>query len=99
MGKTTFTYHMGYALEQKGKKILFVDADPQCNLSTHLCDEDVINYEWGENGNSIYKAVEPIVSGSGDVKFVDPYRIPNRNIWILIGDLLLSDFENELTNA
>ncbi len=99
VGKTTFTYHMGYALEQKGKKILFVDADPQCNLSTHLCDEDVINYEWGENGNSIYKAVEPIVSGSGDVKFVDPYRIPNRNIWILIGDLLLSDFENELTNA
>lgn len=35
VGKTTFTYHIGFALEQAGKKILFVDADPQCNLSSH----------------------------------------------------------------
>lgn len=99
VGKTTFTYHIGYALERIGKKILFVDADPQCNLSTHLCDDEVINLEWGEKGNSIYKAVEPIVAGSGDVKFVQPHKIPNRNIWVLIGDLLLSDFETELTNG
>lgn len=39
VGKTTFTYHIGFALEQAGKKILFVDADPQCNLSSHLCDD------------------------------------------------------------
>lgn len=99
VGKTTFTYHIGFALERLGKKILFVDADPQCNLSTHLCDDEVISKEWGINGNSIYKAVEPIVSGSGDVEFVEPYRIEGRNIWIFIGDLLLSDFEMELTNA
>lgn len=34
VGKTTFTYHIGYALEKIGKKVLFVDADPQCNLTT-----------------------------------------------------------------
>jgi chromosome partitioning protein len=33
VGKTTFTYHLGYALETLGKKILFVDLDPQCNLT------------------------------------------------------------------
>lgn len=42
VGKTTFTYHIGFALEQAGKKILFVDADPQCNLSSHLCDEQLL---------------------------------------------------------
>lgn len=99
VGKTTFTYHIGFALEQIGKKLLFVDADPQCNLSTHLCDDAIISKEWGTNGNSIYKAVEPIVSGSGDISFVEPYKLKDRNIWIFVGDLLLSDFEMELTNA
>ena len=99
VGKTTFTYHLGFALERMGKKVLFVDADPQCNLSSHLCDDAIISQEWGTNGNSIYKAVEPIVLGSGDIKPVRPYKIENRNIWIFVGDLLLSDFETELTNA
>ena len=99
VGKTTFTYHLGFALEQAGKRVLFVDADPQSNLSSHLCDDEIIRKEWGKNGNSIYKAVEPIVSGSGDISYVEPYRLPNRNIWVFVGDLLLSDFEMELTNA
>ena len=99
VGKTTFTYHLGFALERMGKKVLFVDADPQCNLSSHLCDDAIISQEWGTNGNSIYKAVEPIVLGSEDIKPVKPYKIENRNIWIFVGDLLLSDFETELTNA
>lgn len=99
VGKTTFTYHLGFALERRGKKILFVDTDPQCNLSSHICDDEVITNAWKENGNSIYRAVEPIVVGSGDVKITEPYKIPNRNMWIYMGDLLLSDFEQELTNA
>ena len=28
VGKTTFTYHLGFALERMGKKVLFVDAQP-----------------------------------------------------------------------
>lgn len=99
VGKTTFAYHIGFALEQMEKRVLFVDADPQCNLSSHLCDDEIISKEWGINGNSIYKAVEPIVLGSGDINFVEPYRVPGRNIWVFVGDLLLSDFEMELTSA
>ncbi len=99
VGKTTFTYHLGFALERQGKKILFVDVDPQCNLSAHLCEEDVINSAWDKDGQSIYKAVEPIVKGSGDMNTITPYKIPDRNIWIFIGDLLLSDFESELSSA
>lgn len=99
VGKTTFTYHLGYILEKLGKRILFVDLDPQCNLTAHICDEDTINESWGENGNSIYKVISPIISGSGDFTTVDPYKVPDRNIWVFQGDLLLSDFEGELSNA
>lgn len=99
VGKTTFTFHLGYALEQQGKRILFVDLDPQCNLTAHICDEDTIDHAWGESGNSIYKAVAPIITGAGDVQMVEPYKVPNRNIWVFVGDLLLSDFEGELSSA
>jgi cellulose biosynthesis protein BcsQ len=99
VGKTTFTYHLGYALETLGKRILFVDLDPQCNLTAHICDEDTINESWEPDGNSLYKVVSPIVSGAGDYQTVEPYKVPNRNIWIFMGDLLLSDFDGELSNA
>lgn len=99
VGKTTFTYHLGYALETLGKRVLFVDLDPQCNLTAHLCDDDTINEAWGANGNSLYKAVAPIVTGAGDMQTVIPHKITNRNIWVFIGDLLLSDFDGELSNA
>ncbi|WP_294239603.1 ParA family protein [uncultured Chryseobacterium sp.] len=99
VGKTTFTYHLGYALEKLGKRILFVDLDPQCNLTAHLCDEDTINDAWSTDGNSIYKAIAPIVTGAGDMQTINPYKVPNRNIWAFIGDLLLSDFDGELSNA
>ena len=36
VGKTTFVYHLAYALEAMGKKVLLVDGDPQCSLSIHF---------------------------------------------------------------
>lgn len=99
VGKTTFTFHLGYALERIGKKVLFADLDPQCNLTAHICSDETIDNAWSDHGNSLYQAIAPIVTGAGDVKIVEPYRVPNRNIWVFIGDLLLSDFEGELSNA
>lgn len=99
VGKTTFTFHLGYALESIGKRVVFADLDPQCNLTAHICSEEIIDSAWNKEGNSLYKAIEPIVTGAGDVKVIQPYNVPGRNIWIFIGDLLLSDFEGELSNA
>ncbi|MFU6988917.1 ParA family protein [Pseudomonas paraeruginosa] len=34
VSKTTTTYHLAHALvESQGKKVLVVDADPQCNIT------------------------------------------------------------------
>jgi cellulose biosynthesis protein BcsQ len=99
VGKTTLAIHIGYMLEKLGKKILFVDLDPQCNLTAHIVDEEIIDHAWSADGKSIYKSLEPIVSGSGDVLLFDPLKLDDRNIWLYPGDLMLSDYEGLLAEA
>lgn len=62
VGKTTFTFHLGYALERIGKKVLFADLDPQCNLTAHICSDETIDNAWSDHGNSLYQAIAPIVT-------------------------------------
>lgn len=39
VSKTTTTYHVGWKLTEYGKKVLLVDGDPQCNLTSLLLGE------------------------------------------------------------
>lgn len=48
VGKSTLGYHLGHALSEMGKKVLFVDLDPQCNLTICGLDEDVLHNIWKE---------------------------------------------------
>lgn len=44
VGKTTLTYHLGFALAALGKKVLMVDLDPQCNLTIlTMKDRDIFS--------------------------------------------------------
>src|SRR5712692_7149745 len=40
VSKTTSSYHLGWMLAEKGKRILLVDADSQCNLTNICLGED-----------------------------------------------------------
>lgn len=48
VGKSTLSYHLGCALGEMGKKVLFVDLDPQCNLTINAMFEDEIERIWDE---------------------------------------------------
>lgn len=48
VGKSTLGYHLGYALNEMGHKTLFIDLDPQCNLTICSIEEETLHKIWEE---------------------------------------------------
>lgn len=101
VGKTTLTVNIAFALSSLGKSVLLVDSDPQCNLTSYLLADDVVddllNHSTSKKGQTIWSAVQPVIDGASDVSLVDRLRI--ENISLLPGDIRLSEFEEFLGDA
>jgi cellulose biosynthesis protein BcsQ len=100
VGKTTLTFNIAASLADFGHRVLLVDADPQCNLSAYLIDAAVLddlldNSDDARKGATLWSAVKPVVDGEGGVKFVEPVEI-RENLFLIPGDIRLSDFESKL---
>lgn len=99
VGKTTLTFNIASAFGSLGHKVLLVDSDPQSNLTSFFVEDAVVDELIDESdsptGNTIWSALKPIVEASGDVKEIEPYEMKN-NIFLLPGDIKLSEFEEEL---
>lgn len=113
VSKTTTTFHLAHALaEFHGKKVLVVDADPQCNL-TELCltplieELDSKEEQTGSPqelpGTTILDALGPRLDGDRadvDVASIKLVELPSKwPIWILRGDIGLSEAEDKLSYA
>lgn len=48
VGKSTLAYHIGYTLSEMGHKTLFIDLDPQCNLTVFAIPEETLHAIWKE---------------------------------------------------
>jgi len=100
VGKTTLTVNVAHELSQLGKRVLLVDADPQCNLTAYLLSEeivdDLLDNSDGESGRTVWTALKPLVDATGDVKEIEPYELSGNKLFVIPGDIRLSEFEAEL---
>ena len=99
VGKTSLVYHLSWMYADLGLNVLASDLDPQANLTASFLDDERLEEFWpdGEHSKTIYGSIEPILRGVGDI--VDnPYveEIDER-IHLILGDLALSRFEDELS--
>ncbi|MBU2621823.1 MAG: AAA family ATPase [Proteobacteria bacterium] len=99
VGKTTLTVNIASALAKKGKRVLLVDADPQCNLTSYLVEAAVVG-KWLDNSDSdsgvtIWSAIKPIAESKGEVREVNPIERLAK-IFLIPGDIRLSEFEQDL---
>ena len=101
VGKTTLNVNIAAALGSLGKRVLLVDSDPQCNLTSYLIEEsvvdDLLDKSDSDQGQTIWSAVKPVVEGMGDLHPIPPIE-PLPNVFVLPGDIRLSEFEQELVS-
>lgn len=105
VGKTTLSINVADSLADLGRKVLIVDADPQCNISSFFLPEKRLEELLGESddadqGNTIWSSIRPIVRGKGGVKPVSIVPVAdNKNLFLIPGDTMLADYEEELPAA
>jgi chromosome partitioning protein len=101
VGKTSLVYHLAWMYFDLGLKVVAADLDPQANLTAAFLDEDRLEEVWeGSNAdsyNTVFRCVKPLLSGIGDIAIPNLENIED-GLSLLIGDLQLSGFEDELSS-
>ncbi|MCC5847047.1 MAG: ParA family protein [Verrucomicrobia bacterium] len=101
VGKTTLVYHLAWMFAGMGRRVLVADLDPQANLTSMFLAESELEKLWDpdrEEHPSIMAPLSPMTRGLGDIGETPTQRITNA-IWLIPGDLALSNFESNLSEA
>ncbi|MBB4805947.1 cellulose biosynthesis protein BcsQ [Chryseobacterium defluvii] len=108
VSKTTTVFHLGWKLASQGRKVLMIDADPQCNLTgltLGLEDYDsLLNFYNDEENTDIFSSLAPIfeldATETADKK--NPNSITptaNENLFILAGNIRFSELDIQIATA
>ncbi len=103
VSKTTTTFHLGWKLAERGKRVLLVDADPQCNLTGLIMQENFEPYYVNNEtrNNNIMDGVNSAFQGKPEpIHAFDSYEVPeNENLFLLPGHPNLTELEPALSFA
>lgn len=99
VGKTSLVYHLSWMYADMGLKVLAADLDPQANLSAAFLEEESLEEFWPDDDHSktVYGSIVPLLRGVGDILDRPHAEEIDEKIHLLVGDLALSRFEDELS--
>jgi cellulose biosynthesis protein BcsQ len=102
VGKTTLTVNIAHALVNAGKRVLLVDTDPQCSMSSFFLEEarldTMLDESEGPDGNTLWTGIKPVSEGSGTLADIEPFKIRD-GLYLAVGDIRLSEYENSLAEC
>ncbi len=99
VGKTSLAYHLAWMFSERGHRVLAADLDPQANLSAAFLDEERLEKLWSDMGprKTLAGPLKPLLDGTGGLGQVHVEPIADR-LGLVVGDLSLSMFEDELSS-
>jgi chromosome partitioning protein len=101
VGKTSLVYHLAWMYCELGLRVIAADLDPQANLTSAFLEDDRLEEIWGDepinSHNTVFRCIKPLRIGVGDIADANLEPIDD-GLNLLIGDLRLSDFEDELSS-
>lgn len=99
VGKTSLVYHLSWMYAALGLRVVVADFDPQANLTAAFINEDRLEELWpdGDHADTLFGCVQPLLTGVGDIAEAHRENV-NENLVLLVGDLALGGFEDELSS-
>ncbi|MCL2752671.1 MAG: AAA family ATPase [Defluviitaleaceae bacterium] len=108
VGKTTLSYNVAWGLASAGKRVLMIDADPQCNLTEITVDD---HYLYGDDQIRLIDNYSPDFFLQNNVyNYFSPYILPvlgmekpridtyikNENLQLLAGFIRFAELESSI---
>ncbi|MGG7916526.1 ParA family protein [Klebsiella aerogenes] len=107
VSKTTTVFHLGWKMASLGKRVLIVDADPQCNLTgltLGLDDYDsLVRFYDSKQNTDIFNSLAPEFSLDGaahsplSATSITPTK--NENLFVLAGNIRFSELDTQIATA
>ncbi|WP_171467270.1 ParA family protein [Cellulosimicrobium sp. 72-3] len=87
VGKTTLLCNLAaYLARKENKKVLIIDADPQCNATQSIFQDELLEDIYQKNSFTIHSVVRPLSRGRGFASELETRHSPSFGVDVLVGD-------------